>query len=227
MKRFSMLIFSAVLLLSFAGCSDNRFMKDKEIKKLDYTIMGRITFSYLDENETTKEYSTKFYLYYDKAPITVTNFVKLVNEKFYDDTYCINYSIAEDKEFLGVDVMQKDDDGQLVAKELDYYIKGEFQSNGWTKNDKNHEFGTMSMVRTNESNKDSAQAAFMICLSNEGYSYRDDNFAVFGKMEIDTSFFDGVLRKFSGSLQNYEFKVKTITITNLDVDLGEPLKIRK
>lgn len=228
MKKLTSLIICGIILFAFSGCADknDRFLRDDEIKVLENNITGTITFSY-KENEVEKFIPVKFELFYNKAPITVTNFVKLVKDNFYDDTYCVNYSSTFGGVYLNADVMVYNDEDpqQLVQKELDYNIKGEFKENGWDKNDIQHKFGTMSMLRGN--GNDTASAPFMITLDTDSFSYRNEKHAAFGKITVENTLMN-FLKGLQGSLQNYEFKIKTITIdTATDVDLGEPLKIKK
>lgn len=224
MKKIYAVILALFLSIAFSGCSDNnRFMNDSEIKDID-EIQGTIIFSYVDYNDEYNEYDMNFVLYYKKAPITVTNFVKLVKDNFYNGTYCTGYSTTEGEEYLNIDVKEYNDNDpkQLVQKELNYYIKGEFAENGWDKNDTPIQTGTMYMIRGNDN--DTASAPFSICLA-DGFEEKEGHYAVFGRIEIDGVFLSN-FRNFSGSLENMEFIVKSITI-NTQIDLGEPLKINK
>jgi len=231
MKKLAITVLSLLLCFSVCGCSTpDGFMKDDEIKELEENIKGTITLSFTDDNSKEQSIPMTFELYYDKAPITVTNFVKLVNDGFYNGTYCQNYNNTDNSEYLNIEPYEYelDSDTQteiLVQKEKDYYIKGEFSENGWDKNDTEHNFGTFSMIR--EEGFDTASAAFMISLSEEGFDSRNDNYAAFGKIiSVDSKFFT-YFKGFYYSLDAYDFKIESITIDNLDVDLGELLTIEK
>ena len=99
------------------------------------------------------------------APITVDNFVSLVNSGFYDG--------------LTIFRAQKDfviQGGQNEKVELDE-IKGEFSSNG-IKNDLSHIRGVISMARTNDPN--SATSQFFITLDDSATRSLDGSYAAFG-----------------------------------------------
>lgn len=239
MKKFAILCFSLLMFLSFSGCSDsNRFMNDNEIKDITENPKGTIIFSYktLDTADSNDERTTRtlnFELYYEKAPITVTNFIKLVNDGFYNDTYCQDYAdnMGNDN-YLNVDAYVYDvdnadteniDESELkIQKTLDYTIKGEFSENGWSKNDLKHISGIMSMVRV-DNNKDSADFEYMICL--DSFTERDGNYAAFGKIDVISPELMNDLIAMGG--YNNDFKVDTITVDTNDIDFKAPLMIKK
>ena len=103
----------------------------------------------------------------DKAPITVTNFIKLVNDKFYDDLTF--HRIIKDFMIQGGDPLGNGTGG---SKET---IKGEFSSNG-VANDLSHTRGAISMARSQD--PDSASSQFFIV--HKDSTYLDGNYAVFG-----------------------------------------------
>ncbi|NLK17964.1 MAG: peptidylprolyl isomerase [Clostridiales bacterium] len=228
MKKLALALFAMFILFSLGGCYDPGFMKDEDIKDID-TITGSITFGYrsLDDDDEPQRYTIAFELYYKKAPITVTNFVKLAKSGFYNDTYCSKFSMAEGSEYFAVDAYIEEDDIKK-QKSLEYYIKGEFEKNGWDRNDISHTSGTMAMMRSGD--YDTASFEFMICLDNEGFKDRDGEYAAFGKLiEIDGRLIDDLLRMSREGalyLYDYDFRVEEIKI-NEDIDLGEPLKIKK
>lgn len=232
MKKLSIIFLSLIMFVMMTGCqNNNEFMNINDIKDIKI-INGNITLSFNNINGDNQDFSMPFELYYDKAPITVTNFVNLVNDNFYNNTYCRNYSNATGSEYLNVEAYVYDEDdadtedinesNYLVQKELDYFIKGEFSDNGWNSNDTGHTFGTMSMIRSED--YDTAEGAFMICLNDDAYSNRDGYYASFGKINIDGEFFSQLIQ-LSATLDYYEFKVKNISINS--IDLGDTLKINK
>ena len=106
-------------------------------------------------------------LYPDVAPATVTNFKKLVSEKFYDGL--IFHRVIENFMIQG-----GDPEGTGLGGSPDT-IRGEFSSNGFENNLK-HTRGVVSMARTNDPN--SASSQFFICHQN--YAYGNGNYAAFG-----------------------------------------------
>lgn len=121
-------------------------------------------------NIKVKDYGTmRLKLYEDKAPITVKNFEKLVEQKFYDNL--IFHRIIKDFMIQGGD---PEGTGMGGSKEN---IKGEFLMNG-VKNPISHKRGTISMARAQ--NPNSASSQFFIC--HRDCKFLDGNYAAFGDM---------------------------------------------
>ena len=119
-----------------------------------------------DERKITLE------LYPDIAPISVENFLKLVDEKYYDGV--VFHRIIEG--FMIQTGGYYIDDMTLCDKPQTPCIKGEFASNG-VENNLKHELGVISMARTSDPN--SATGQFFICAAST--PHLDGNYAVFGK----------------------------------------------
>lgn len=117
-------------------------------------------------------------VYEDIAPLTTKNFLKLVNEKFYDGI--IFHRIIKD--FMvqtgGYYLM----DNKIINKEVEP-IKGEFTTNGFV-NPLRHTKGVISMARTNDPN--SASSQFFVCTKDA--PHLDGSYAAFGKVIGDISF---------------------------------------
>ncbi len=108
-------------------------------------------------------------LYPDIAPITVENFVKLIQNKFFDGL--IFHRVI--KGFM----IQGGGYDQEMNQRITPSIKGEFESNGIQNNIK-HEKGVLSMARTMV--KDSASSQFFIM--HEAAPHLDGEYAAFGKI---------------------------------------------
>ena len=111
----------------------------------------------------------KLELYPDVAPITVENFVKLVNEGFYNGL--IFHRVIE-----GFMIQGGCPDGTGMGGP-GYHIKGEFARNG-VKNDLKHDRGVISMARAMD--PDSAGSQFFIMHQNA--PHLDGSYAAFGKV---------------------------------------------
>ena len=111
----------------------------------------------------------KLELYPEHAPITVANFVKLVNDGFYDGL--IFHRVI--KNFM---IQGGDPEGTGMGGSPDK-IKGEFAANG-VNNPIKHERGVISMARTN--NPNSASSQFFIC--HKAAPHLDGSYAAFGKV---------------------------------------------
>ena len=108
-------------------------------------------------------------LYPEKAPITVENFLSLVNRGFYNGL--IFHRVIENFMIQGGD---PEGTGMGASGKN---IKGEFSSNG-VKNDLSHERGVISMARSQ--NPNSASSQFFICHADA--KYLDGQYAAFGKV---------------------------------------------
>lgn len=108
-------------------------------------------------------------LYPDKAPITVENFLMLVNKGFYNGL--IFHRVIENFMIQG-----GDPEGTGMGGAPDK-IKGEFSANG-VKNDLKHERGVISMARSQ--NMNSASSQFFICHADA--PHLNGQYAAFGKV---------------------------------------------
>lgn len=117
-----------------------------------------------------KDYGTiKLELDADAAPITVSNFAKLVNEGFYD-------GLTFHRIISGFMIQGGDPLGDGTGGS-DEEIKGEFELNG-VKNDISHTRGVISMARAQD--YDSASSQFFIV--HEDSTFLDGQYAGFGRV---------------------------------------------
>lgn len=105
----------------------------------------------------------------DTAPITVTNFVNLAKDGFYDN---LTFHRIMD----GFVIQGGDPNGDGTGG-ADQTIKGEFSSNG-VENEISHTRGTISMARAQD--PDSASSQFFIVQSDS--TFLDGDYAAFGKV---------------------------------------------
>jgi peptidyl-prolyl cis-trans isomerase B (cyclophilin B) len=103
----------------------------------------------------------------DVAPISVTNFVKLANEGFYD-------GLTFHRIITGFMIQGGDPEGTGMGGS-DETIKGEFSANG-VENSISHVRGTISMARSSQ--YDSASSQFFIVQKDS--TYLDGQYAAFG-----------------------------------------------
>ena len=125
-KALSLIIALVMLLLCLSACTD-------EIDKLP----NKVVIDVKDYGKITVE------LYPDIAPITVKNFKKLVNEKFYDGL--IFHRVIEDFMIQGGCPDGNGTGGYTDEKGNKITIKGEFSENGF-KNTLAHTRGVISMA---------------------------------------------------------------------------------
>lgn len=142
-------------------------------------------------------------LYPKVAPITVENFEKLANEKFYD-------GLIFHRVIPGFMIQGGDPQGTGVGGP-GYTIKGEFNSNG-VENNLKHTLGVLSMARTMM--PDTAGSQFFIMAADA--PHLDGQYAAFGKI---TEGLD-VIQKIVNAKRGYDDKpienqeMKSIRVTD-------------
>ena len=183
MKRISIIILCVALLaMVFAGCNKTTPYDDTyatstdgssataqesrpEVKEEFAKLSGK---HYVEID--VKDYGTmKLELDADAAPITVSNFVDLVNVGFYDG---LTFHRIIDK-FMA----QGGDPEGTGMGGSNRNITGEFANNG-IENNISHVRGVISMARA--SAKDSASSQFFIV--HEDSTFLDGDYAAFGKV---------------------------------------------
>ena len=153
-------------------------------------------------------------LYPETAPITVNNFISLINRHFYD-------GLIFHRVINGFMIQGGDPEGTGIGGP-GYSIKGEFAQNG-VKNDLKHTEGVLSMARTMAPN--SAGSQFFIM--HKTSPHLDGAYAAFGKViegmenvnkiaETRTDYSDRPLE---------EQRIRTMTVETFGVDYPEPEKM--
>lgn len=158
MKKIGLLL---IIVLLITGCNNPFIRENKKEKYLTGKINVLIT---------VKDYGNiKLELDADNSPITVTNFINLVNRKFYD-------GLTFHRIIKGY-MIQGGDPEHNGTGESSKTIKGEFSENGIT-NNISHKRGVISMARSNDMN--SASSQFFIV--HEDSTFLDGKYAAFGKV---------------------------------------------
>lgn len=130
-----------------------------------------------------KDYGTiKLELDADTAPISVTNFVKLAKEGFYD-------GLTFHRIISGFMIQGGDPNGDGTGGSEET-IKGEFKDNG-VENDISHVRGVISMARSMEN--DSASSQFFIV--HKDSTFLDGQYAGFGKVTDGMEVVDKICKK--------------------------------
>ena len=153
-------------------------------------------------------------LYPEIAPVSVNNFISLINKNYYD-------GLIFHRVIRGFMIQGGCPDGTGMGGP-GYTIPGEFNQNGF-KNELKHTEGVLSMARA--MHPDSAGSQFFIM--HKTSPHLDGAYAAFGKViegmdivnkiaEIPTNFSDRPLD---------EQKIKSMTVDTFGVDYPEPEKI--
>jgi len=155
-----------------------------------------------------QDYGTiKIELYPDMAPNTVKNFIKLINEGYYNG---LTFHRVEDMLIQGGD---KEGDG---SGQSELSIKGEFSENGYD-NTLKFERGTLGLARLDYTYYASMDAS----LVEEGYN---SGYAQFFIMAQDIAEFDGYYTAFGKVIEGMEIvdKIKELeTKVETDEETGE------
>ena len=168
MKKIGYLLIVVLTCFLITGCSS-----DGDDKMLSGKINAEINI---------KDYGViKLELDADSAPITVTNFVNLVNHKFYDGLTF--HRIIDGFMIQGGDPLGNGTGGSEKT------IKGEFKNNG-VENNISHTRGTISMARSQAN--DSASSQFFIVQSDS--TFLDGSYAGFGHVTSGMEIVDKICK---------------------------------
>lgn len=153
-------------------------------------------------------------LFPDVAPISVQNFISLINKNYYD-------GLIFHRVIKGFMIQGGCPDGTGMGGP-GYSIKGEFSANG-VNNTMLHTEGVLSMARS--MNPDSAGSQFFIMHKNA--PHLDGSYAAFGKVIEGMD----VVNKIAETKTDYSDrplavqKMKTVTVDTYGVEYPEPEKI--
>lgn len=204
MKRyFSIIAIMALVLCMFAGCGSEK--KDtsstventpKETVSATESVEDNDSLKSTDDtNDASDQLSGKHHVVIkvkdygkieveldaDTAPISVTNFVNLAKEGFYD-------GLTFHRIIDGFMIQGGDPSGNGTGGS-DQTIKGEFTENG-VENNISHVRGTISMARS--SDNDSASSQFFIVQSDS--TYLDGQYAGFGTVTSGMDIVDKICK---------------------------------
>lgn len=197
--------------------------------------------------EVEKYGTIKLELYPDKAPNTVANFVKLAQNGYYNGLKF--HRVEKDFMIQGGDSKGDGTGGVTLGKlygndnEEEYSIKGEFNANGYVKNNLNLTEGTIAMARADytqysptlaKESYNSAGSQFFIMTTNKNTAL-SGHYAGFGKvtegMDVvkkiaevkvkakDDNATSGESKK---SVPVKDVKIKSVTVDTFGVDYGMP-----
>lgn len=153
-------------------------------------------------------------LYPDTAPVSVNNFISLINKNFYD-------GLIFHRVIRGFMIQGGDPEGTGMGGP-GYSIKGEFAANGF-ENSLKHTEGVLSMARSMA--PDSAGSQFFIMHKNA--PHLDGSYAAFGKV------IEGMenVNKIAKTATDYsdrpleDQRMKSVTVETFGVTYPEPDKI--
>lgn len=153
-------------------------------------------------------------LYPDIAPVSVNNFISLINKNFYD-------GLIFHRVIKGFMIQGGDPEGTGMGGP-DYSIRGEFAQNGFP-NDLKHTEGVLSMARSMHPN--SAGSQFFIM--HKTSPHLDGAYAAFGKVIEGME----IVNKIAETATDYndrpleDQRIKKVTVDTFGVEYPEPEKI--
>lgn len=156
----------------------------------------------------------KLELYPDVAPITVNNFISLINKGFYNN-------LTFHRVIKGFMIQGGDPRGNGTGGP-DYCIKGEFNDNG-VPNNLSHERGVLSMARS--ALNDSAGSQFFIMHDNQ--PYLDGKYAAFGRLIEGEDVLDKIAEVSTNPMDRPREPqvMEEVTVDTFGVDYPEPEKM--
>lgn len=201
-------IMAAVLLavLAMTGCqkTEDTSTKSETQEESSKDLLSGIHHAEIQ----VKEYGTiTVELDADAAPVTVTNFVNLVKDGFYD-------GLTFHRIMDGFMIQGGDPNGDGTGG-ADETIKGEFSSNG-VENEISHTRGTISMARAQD--PDSASSQFFIV--HEDSTFLDGEYAAFGHVTSGIEIVDQICKDVPAEDDNGTVKaenqpvIEKITVTD-------------
>ena len=166
MKKTIALLLSAILLCTLlCACG-----KKEAASASAYDGTHPLVQFTIEKNDEIAGGAFTMELYPEYAPQTVDNFIRLVQDHFYDG---LTFHRVVDG------IMAQGGDPSLSGRsDSAQTIPGEFQSNGFAQNTLQHTRGVVSMARSND--PDSASSQFFICY--DAAAFLDGNYAAFGKV---------------------------------------------
>ena len=155
-------------------------------------------------------------LYPEIAPISVNNFISLINKGFYN-------GLIFHRVIKGFMIQGGCPNGTGMG-DPGYSIKGEFASNGF-KNDLKHTKGVLSMARAMAPNTGGSQFFIM----HETSPHLDGSYAAFGKVIEGLDVVDKIacVRTDYSDRPMVDQKIASMTVETFGVEYPEPEKISK
>ena len=188
MKKITALLLLIALCFAFVSCKDEEPTEEIGTGSCEYTLTRDISGRDIKYVEICFQDFGKCIVLLDAttAPVTVANFISLVESGFYDGLTL--HRIIKDFMIQGGDPKGNGTGGNTDENGNKLEIKGEFKENGH-ENDISHKKGVISMARGQEN--DSAYSQFFICNSDASSSL-DGKYAAFGYVVEGLSVIDEI-----------------------------------
>lgn len=205
-RKIGMIAAVLLAILAMTGCqkTEDTSTKSETQEESSKNLLSGIHHAEIQ----VKEYGTiTVELDADAAPVTVTNFVNLAKDGFYD-------GLTFHRIMDGFMIQGGDPNGDGTGG-ADETIKGEFSSNG-VENEISHTRGTISMARAQD--PDSASSQFFIV--HEDSTFLDGEYAAFGHVTSGIEIVDQICKDVPAEDDNGTVKaenqpvIEKITVTD-------------
>lgn len=205
-RKIGMIAAVLLAILAMTGCqkTEDTSTKSETQEESSKDLLSGIHHAEIQ----VKEYGTiTVELDADAAPVTVTNFVNLAKDGFYD-------GLTFHRIMDGFMIQRGDPNGDGTGG-ADETIKGEFSSNG-VENEISHTRGTLSMARAQD--PDSASSQFFIV--HEDSTFLDGEYAAFGHVTSGIEIVDQICKDVPAEDDNGTVKaenqpvIEKITVTD-------------
>ncbi|MDO4600276.1 MAG: peptidylprolyl isomerase [[Ruminococcus] gnavus] len=205
-RKIGMIAAVLLAILAMTGCqkTEDTSTKSETQEESSKDLLSGIHHAEIQ----VKEYGTiTVELDADAAPVTVTNFVNLAKDGFYD-------GLTFHRIMDGFMIQGGDPNGDGTGG-ADETIKGEFSSNG-VENEISHTRGTISMARAQD--PDSASSQFFIV--HEDSTFLDGEYAAFGHVTSGIEIVDQICKDVPAEDDNGTVKaenqpvIEKITVTD-------------
>jgi len=213
LNRIKVITSFLLVLLFLAGCgtgTDEQNAQSPEKKDMEEIEKNPVVTITMENDETIQ-----LELYPKVAPNTVTNFISLVNQGYYD-------GLIFHRVIPGFMVQGGDPEGTGMGGP-GYSIPGEFSSNGF-ENSVKHERGVISMARSQD--PDSAGSQFFIMVADS--PHLDNEYAAFGKVLEGIETLDNIVSVETGAQDrpNEDQVIEKVTVDTFGFEYGEPEKVK-
>lgn len=202
-KKLSLSIIALIFVLILGG-----FLAYGYYQKATYKLQRPIVSMEIEGYGTIK-----MELYPDEAPNTVENFIKLINEGYYNG---LTFNSVEES------LIQGGDKSENGTGETEYSIDGEFSENGYD-NTLKFERGTLGLVREDYSD----YAYIDATLIEEGYNSGYDQFFITTKTIEERNGYYTAFGKVTEGIEIVDKITKLETVVEKNEETGETTETKK
>lgn len=185
-----------IMLLTVCACTPNGFVSNSQRNSLykEYNRPEAQMTLTLKKGSTDYKIEIVYSLLMDKTPVSVINFIKLVNSGAYENSIIDSYNSNYNYMVLGR--YKYEEEKYFNNTDLAVSFAGEFESNGYSKPDGGYsEFSMFSLAMYHENTMDDSSfnsANGTLILATDTQTLNPANYAVFAELKSIKFFVNGV-----------------------------------